>query len=250
MASPACATCAKSAPEVKLKHCLRCPEIKYCGRECQTAHWPVHCSVCGKQPGAASASNSPGTSASSTAKLSPPKGLQRGIAQPFTSLDQGTWLHGRPETDVYAILIDAYRLRVEDMYRIEREVEADSLYSGAASGLAGFRRFLGRVATKPGLLPPWWDASKKQECEALGMDESQWHDLRTAVEKGDIVDYYGDAQFPMQLRMFAEAVYGSAPGGASGAGMRGMLMAMEQGNAGGMHASSMDLSSMFTSARK
>ena len=49
----------------------------------------------------------------------------------------------------------------------------------------------------------------------------------------------------MQLRMFGEAVYGTAPGGTNGSAMRQFLMAMEQGQTGGMTASHVDISSMF-----
>ncbi|KAM3462915.1 hypothetical protein NHJ6243_003717 [Beauveria neobassiana] len=269
MASAACASCAKSPPEVKLKHCVQCPEVKYCGRPCQTAHWPIHRAVCNSQTGsnarsagnnnnnnnnarsagntnARSGATATGGSSSASAGLSPPKGLEKGIAKPFTHLDKGTWLHDRPPKDVYALLVDAYRLRVEDMYNLEGEIEPGSLYGGAPNGLAGFRRFLARVAARPGLLPPWWDADKKKECEDLGMDAGQWHDLRCAVEKSDIIEHYGDGQFPMQLRMFAEAVYGGpAPGGFSGTAMRTMMMAMEQGGMGDMQASSFDISSML-----
>lgn len=128
---------------------------------------------------------------------------------------------------------------------MEGEAEADSIYSGAADGLRGFRRFLDRVASCPGLLPPWWDATKKTECESLGMTPAQWYDLKSAVEKGDIINNYGDPQFPMQLRMFAEAAYGRTPGGTNGTAMR-QMMAMEQGNAGGMQSRQMDMSAMFS----
>ncbi|OAA71658.1 hypothetical protein LEL_08893 [Akanthomyces lecanii RCEF 1005] len=107
----------ESPPEVKLKHSVRCPTIKYCGRA--------------------------------------PKGLQQGIATPFTRLDKGTWLLNRPQKDVYALLIDAYRLRVVDLYNLEGDAENDSLYGGASSGRGGFQRFLASVAALPGLLPPW-----------------------------------------------------------------------------------------------
>ncbi|XP_044714428.1 uncharacterized protein HRG_12007 [Hirsutella rhossiliensis] len=111
------------------------------------------------------------------------EGLEQGVIRPFTRLENRTWLHDRSERDVYGLLIDAYRLRVEDMYNIEGEADADSIYGGAANGLRGFKRFLERVERCPALLPPWWDAKKKKECETLGMTPSQWHDLRSAVER-------------------------------------------------------------------
>ncbi|KAM3502936.1 hypothetical protein MY11210_008899 [Beauveria gryllotalpidicola] len=215
-----------------LKHCVKCPEVKYCGRPCQTAHWPIHRAVCNSQTdsnagssgdnnarsagntNARSGATSTGGSLSASAKLSPPKGLEKGIAKLFTHLDKETWLHDRPHKDVYALLVDLYRLRVKDIYNLEGKIKEGSLYGGVSSGLAGFRRFLAHVVARPGLLPPWWDAGKKKECEDLGIDAGQWHYLRRAVEKSDIIEHYRDAQFLMQLRMFAKAVYGGrAPGG-------------------------------------
>ncbi|ATY63484.1 MYND domain [Cordyceps militaris] len=259
--STACASCSKSPPEVKLKHCAKCPEVKYCGRVCQTAHWPAHRAVCVGQTGgtprtsvpprsSAPPSSSSSSSSSSGGKLSPAKGVKKGIASPFTQLDKGTWLHNRAEADVYALLIDAYRLRAADMYNLEGEAEEDSIQGGAADGLRGFQRFLGRVAAaRPALLPPWWDASKKTACEDLGMRAGQWSSLRAAVEKSDLIEHYGDSQFPMQLRMFAEAVYGKAPGGSSGSMMKAMMMAMESGDTGGYEATNIDLSKILGQRR-
>ncbi|KAH8807158.1 hypothetical protein F5884DRAFT_788658 [Xylogone sp. PMI_703] len=122
------------------------------------------------------------------------------------------WLARRITCDAYSghlrpwHLTDAYRLRVEDDYTFDGDVDEDSLYSGASSGLAGFKRFLRLARSRQGLLPPWWNPTKQHMCERLGMDSSQWHSLRHAVEKSDIIEHYGDPRFPMQLRMFAEAV--------------------------------------------
>ncbi|KJZ67956.1 hypothetical protein HIM_12655 [Hirsutella minnesotensis 3608] len=240
-----CNSCKKSPPEVALKRCAKCSTTPYCSRDCQKADWKAHKKVCSKQTDATTSFQDGPT----MANLSPPKGLEYGIARPFTRLDNGTWLHDRSEKDVYGLLIDAYRLRAEDMYNMEGEADTDSIYGGAANGLRGFKRFLERVERCPGLLPPWWDAKKKEECETLGMTPSQWHDLRAAVEKSDIIEQYGDSRFPMQLRMFAESVYGRAPGGTRGTAMRQMMVAMEQGNAEGMESHTMDMSGAMFSRR-
>ncbi|RYP74967.1 hypothetical protein DL769_003902 [Monosporascus sp. CRB-8-3] len=225
-----CNTCHKASPEVNLKRCAKCSITQYCSRGCQKGDWKAHRKICGKQSGTPGATSNPS-----------PKGLDSPIAKPFTRLDNGTWLHDRPEIDVYRLLIDAYRMHVEDAYEIEGEQEEDSIYTGAPNGLLGFRRFLGRVESCRGLLPPWWNSEKRNACERLGMDASQWCDLRCAVEKSDIIDHYGDSRFPMQLRMFAEAVLGRAPGGADGTTMRKMMVMMEQGGPGaGFQASSID----------
>ncbi|RYC60156.1 hypothetical protein CHU98_g6056 [Xylaria longipes] len=98
-------------------------------------------------------------------------------------------------------------------------------------------KFLRLTASRPGLLPSWWNAEKQEACEALGMESSQWPDLRCAVEKSDIIEHYGDQRFPMQLRMLAGTVIGRGIGGNDGTQMRKMMVMMENGGLG--HATSM-----------
>lgn len=107
---------------------------------------------------------------------------------------------------------------------------AGSLYDGSTDGLYGFQEFLEMAASVPGLLPPWWNEEKQEACETLGMDD-EFSNLRYPVEKSDIIEHYGDREFPMQLRMLAEAVYGSV-GGSDGTAMRRMMVAMEGGELG------------------
>lgn len=226
-----CTICRKSPPEVTLKRCAKCSVTPYCSRDCQKADWKTHKKVCGKGDD----STAPGSSSNpdppvAGAELSPPRGLDKPIAKPFSRLDSGTWLHDRPEKDVYRLLIDAYRLRVDDSYKFDGEIDDDSLYGGATNGLKGFRRFLRLAGARSGILPPWWNAEKQRECEELGMDASQFQNLYHAVEKSDIIEHYGDSLFPMQLRMFAEAIYGRGPGGQDGTMMRKMMAAGEQGS--------------------
>lgn len=156
--------------------------------------------------------------------------MDQPIPNPFTRLDTGKWLHDRPEVDVYRLLIESYRMRMEDDYTIEGDPDEDSIYGGASDGLPGFRRYLRRVSSKTGLLPSWWTAENAKLCQKLGKAGGEdWYDLSACIEKSDIIEHYGDPQFPMQLRMFGEAVYGTAPGGMSGTAMRKMLASMEAG---------------------
>lgn len=111
---------------------------------------------------------------------------------------------------------------MEDDYNLPGDVDEDSIYGGAASGLRGFQRFMRRVQSKPGLLPAWWSAEKTKECERVGRG-----DLGCAVEKSDLIEHYKDPMMPMQLRMFGEQIYGSGPGGQSGTMMRQQMMMME-----------------------
>jgi splicing suppressor protein 51 len=149
---------------------------------------------------------------------------------PFTRLDRGTYLHDRPRPDVFRLLIDCYRLRMEDNKNIDGIVEPDSIYGGAATGREGFRRFLGRAAQRQGLLPGWWDDAAAAACEALGMDaaEGNWYSLGRRVTKTSVIEHYGDRLMPMQLRMLGEGVYGRSPGGQDGTAMRKQMAQMER----------------------
>ena len=178
------------------------------------------------------------SSASSTAgaKLSPPKGLEKPIAKPFTKLVSKTWIHDRPEKDVFRLLIDAYRLRVNDDINFGGD-------TGVPDVAAGFNRFLDQAASRANLLPPWWSSEKQTQCKAFGSGEDRWCNLALSVEKGDIIEHYGDSQFPMQMRMFGEQVIGTGPGGQPGTMAMNMLAGMEGGN--GMESTTLDMSRMF-----
>ncbi|KAK1731346.1 hypothetical protein CaCOL14_009849 [Colletotrichum acutatum] len=238
-----CTVCKKGPPQVNLKNCAKCATTPYCSRDCQKADWKSHKKTCGRtdasaQPrGGGPTGAGAGNPTSAGTALSPPKGLDQPITRPFTRLDNGTWLHDRPEKDVYRLLIDAYRLHVEDEYNIDGDAAEDSIYGGAENGLEGFRRFLKNAAKRKGLLPAWWSPEKQAACERVGgADEEEevgnddaYYDLGSAVEKADIIERYGDPRFPMQLRMFAEAVNLRGPGGQDGTPMRKMMASMEGG---------------------
>ncbi|KAI1502472.1 hypothetical protein F5X99DRAFT_427127 [Biscogniauxia marginata] len=197
--SESCAVCKKTSPTVSLKRCAKCFVTPDCSRDCQESDWKDH--------------------------------RKQSITKPFSRLDNGTWLHDRPETDVYRLLIDAYCLRVAD------DCNEDLDKSG------GFQHFLDLVASRK-LLPPWWTREKEEACKALSTDPSQWQYLSRTIKKSDIAGHYGDSQFPMQLRMFAEAVIGRGVGGADGTQMRALMVAMEQDGIGGGVASVIDTTTM------
>jgi mitochondrial splicing suppressor protein 51 len=160
---------------------------------------------------------------------SAPKRLESFVAKPFTKLHGGTWLHNRSEKDTFQLLIDAYRLRLDD----------DHIFSGGphpqkATGETGFRDFL-RLTETRGLLPRWWSTQTTNECVNFGKTEGD-HDLKKTVDKGTMAGYYGVLDFPMQLRMFAEKVYGSGPGGQDSTSMLLMKMVAENGQGPGIYS--------------
>lgn len=121
-------------------------------------------------------------------------------------------VHKRPETDVYKLLIDAYRLRMDDRWDIAKVQEPGSLYvPGATDGKEGFGVFLDKAEKVKEkvvpLLPTWWNEEKRKECEALGADTAQWSSLAKKVRKTDIQRHYDDMALPMQLRSIGETVY-------------------------------------------
>ena len=60
---------------------------------------------------------------------------------------------------------------------------------------------------REGILPSWWNAEKRRECERMAVDAEGWNDINCAVEKGDIMEHYGDNLMPMNLRFLGEKIY-------------------------------------------
>ncbi|OJD31510.1 mynd domain [Diplodia corticola] len=229
-----CASCGKVSDD--LKRCAKCHSERYCNRDCQKAHWKTHKKVC----------------ASRAANAAPPtaKNLDVPITNPFTRLTTRTWLHDRSERDTYKLLIDAYRMRMDDQYKFEGDIDADCVMGGEVeSSIGGFTRFLLKLhRAAPQLLPPWWTPQKEEACKSAGMRHGAWESLRATPEKEDFIEHYGDSRMPMQLRMFAEAVYGSGPGGQSGKMMMEMMASTEEGGErSGGHADVLDTSAFLAS---
>ncbi|MCJ1475093.1 hypothetical protein MMC13_003753 [Lambiella insularis] len=116
---------------------------------------------------------------------------------PRDLIKNGTYLSQLPKATVFAIIIDAFRLRVHD----EREaikrgdlafqlpVGSISIHSRDSSrdsgparrlahqsptvsrGLAGFKQYLHQAELRGTVLPTWWDKAARGECEALAKME-------------------------------------------------------------------------------
>jgi len=165
------------------------------------------------------------------------------MPKPFHKLDAGTWLHDRPETDVYTLLLDAFLLRLNDDYTIEGDVWEDTVHAGSPTSTPRFKKFLALAEKRKGLLPPWWNKQKSvAACVAYGTGAAYWSSLASAPEKSDFVEQYAAPNMPMQLRMFAEVVYQHGPAGQDSGPMRRQMMMVE---GTGMTSSMMDMSSMM-----
>ena len=194
---PSCANCSKVQEDgaTPLQRCARCRTTHYCSKDCQKADWKNHKKNCGPASSNGTSSNRGGLQSS------------KGLAESFLVLSTKTWLHNRPENEVYTLLVDSYRMRIEDELNFRGEVQDDAIYDGKDS-VPAFRRSL-QKAEKAGVLPPWWTKEKRYACIAKGDAKDHWSTLHGAVEKSDIQEHYKNSSMPMQLVMLAEEVVGS-----------------------------------------
>lgn len=251
-----CAKCNKTADEAglaTLNRCAKCKTTAYCCRDCQKADWKTHKKICAQQANqqanSAEAFVEANTMHSSNYSAPRLKDLEQHVPNPFTRLDQGKFLHDRPKKDVYKLLIDSFRMRQQDDMKLENKTHPNTIYTGAASSIEPFQKYLAQAKTRPGLLPPWWTPETKSECEAFG-ESGAWQDLRKKVTKEDMIKHYGDDKAPMQVRMLAEAIIGVGSMGQNGAAMRGHLRQMESGGPGsGNIMSMMNVSSLLGGGR-
>ncbi|KAJ5811949.1 hypothetical protein N7474_008250 [Penicillium riverlandense] len=146
----------KESLDVSLTRCGRCVTQYYCSREHQKADWPNHKHFC----------REPAAYVYSPQVQAPPRGLSVYIEKPFHRLNEKAWLHNRSEQDVYMLLIDAYRLRMDDNWTRHLQTESDNIYGGAPNSCASFLRFLRLVESRDNLLPAWWSPEKADECMA------------------------------------------------------------------------------------
>lgn len=61
--------------------------------------------------------------------------------------------HECPEEDTYKLLIDSYRLRMDDDLKFEGKRNAGSVYVSPSNGVEAFRRCLQLAESRGGLLP-------------------------------------------------------------------------------------------------
>lgn len=233
---PTCTSCKKAQDDLPLplKCCAKCKQDLYCSRECQKADWKRHKKTCGTAT-AGTAQSKIGRASNCTSTSSKPCSINK----PFTALKNGAWLKNRPQKDVYQLLIDVYRLRLDDDYTFNGDVDIGSLYDGSSvsSALRHFKKFL-QNATKldskrsgvKKVLPDWWTTADIQACIEVGKKSKGWAYIGAAVEKSDITEHYDDARMPMQLRMFNEILDGTLTAGQPCKMMLESLAMTEQGN--------------------
>ena len=252
-----CSHCKKAGSEqAPLKRCTRCRSAWYCNRDCQKADWKTHKKTCTsnaqvksdagaaeftstqEDPGEWETDEEPEATKATKAPYDPtpynptPWNGWGPFPLSFMELGKDKWLHKRPEKAVFKLLIDTYRLRLDDDYKFAGKVESDTLYGGAPdNGVSAFRRFLKKAEERQDFLPDWWSPAKVEECVRfatpsssqrqpwewwgeVGMDD--WSDLAVAVGKSDIMDHYKNPFLHMQMRIMGEQIYDIPLGGRGG----------------------------------
>ncbi|KAI5463666.1 hypothetical protein BGZ63DRAFT_197246 [Mariannaea sp. PMI_226] len=223
--APPCSnpSCGRVLPVENLdERCRKC-QSAYCSRGCRISNKRMHKKICTQLSKGVNYSANPARdkgrwkSAPASSEWSPPKGLEQKTSVPFTKLQKRVWLHHRCKVDIYRIIIDAYRLRMDDDAVVDKNINSESVYGGHLTGIPAFRDFIDLARSREGLLPVWWRDKNRVECEAMALrtDEANWHRLRVKLDEDLIKEHYGDETFPAQLRIFAEFVYKTAVGGKS-----------------------------------
>lgn len=211
--------------------CFYCHFLIYCLPECRKGDWRAHEKRCdgyrrrfGLPP--LKLFRDPNRIKSNPNALSRRRMLLRHFS-PMKSVDQGIkpehvclkiarneWLEGRTQTDVFKLLTDAFRLRLEDTFRLAGVRTHLSLYDDAfPSSIWPFRRYL-VAARERHVVPGWWTKGKQYKCEEFAMDPKNWHNLFNTLSRADVMRKYGDDDgfFAWQLRECATMVYGCEVG--------------------------------------
>ena len=195
-----CHSCGKSKSElgleaVNLKQCGRCQKVSYCNKDCQISDWQAHKSSCQRPRPALDA----GTSLPFSHHMA-----VRATGQDPATYFQRLYKRTNSEAEVYKHLIDVYRLRVQD--DIDFTGHMHGVHTEDPAGpLPDFQEFV-TLAEEKGLLPNWWNAEKRQACEAVAMGGD--NDIRSIIGKQEVQEIYQASSMPMVFRTIADRVYG------------------------------------------
>ncbi|MCJ1331862.1 hypothetical protein MMC10_008554 [Thelotrema lepadinum] len=179
---PKCAKCSKPQSQLaeQLKRCAECQTTRYCSRDCQRADWKAHKKCCGIEfdPEGWQIQKMPARVAPGNAHLdlSVPVG---GNAKDLLKL------HG--ENDTYKLLIQSYRCMDEDDRVAAGRLDIDKANIRpqyiTGHSFNGLKEFIAKAERNGNLLPTWWNAQKREQCEKVAREMYHWSDIETTVPK-------------------------------------------------------------------
>ncbi|PHH52348.1 hypothetical protein CFIMG_004608RAa [Ceratocystis fimbriata CBS 114723] len=185
--------------------CPACQSVHYCKDDCRRTNRPTHRVFC----------SSLALSLDPAVMLSAPtSGLAGRHDRPFLMLMGRTYLHNRPAIDVYALLIDMFRLARHDRTWPWNQPEhtLPAILQDPQHVAKEMDVFLeNAMLDRSGLLPDWWDAVHKAHCLRMGWDvrlNNHFSFLRQGSVT-DIAEYYGHPMVPLQLRILMEQFEGA-----------------------------------------
>lgn len=116
-------------------------------------------------------------------------------------------MYGRFREDVYKLMINAYRLRLDDDSKFLNVLDEDTIFTTTnIQGLTVLDRFI-QMAELEGLMPGWWNSNEMTVCIATGSSEG-WSSTKRKITITDVNEHYGDPLMGLQLRIFGEQVIG------------------------------------------
>lgn len=187
-----CTLCNK--PISTLRLCASCGNTLYCSTACQKLDSRRHSQSCPKVR----------RSSTSSSSSTPPPPTSIRYPTDFTT---STYLHPLYCDSVFEILIDTYRLRVEDEFRLLGTLRG--VYNTGEKPFADFRRFLDLAEkTEPCILPNWWNKETRRSCERVAKAFGGRCNVHRSVKRVEVEKHYKDGVMPVKLRMLAESVYG------------------------------------------
>ncbi|KAL5604103.1 hypothetical protein BROUX41_002092 [Berkeleyomyces rouxiae] len=198
-----CQSCRRRC--VAVEPCRICQSVEYCSAFCQVEHFRSHRIYC---PSLA-------LSFDPAVMLATPRtGLLGRHDKPFLQLMSRTYLHGRPAADVYALLIDMYRLSLHDSKWPWDQPEhlLPVVLQSPQEVAAGLELFLkNALLDHSALLPDWWDSVHMAHCMRVGWDVrmDNYYSFLQPSSVASIAEHYGHPLVPLQLRILKEQFDGA-----------------------------------------
>ncbi|KAH8601931.1 hypothetical protein B0O99DRAFT_203296 [Bisporella sp. PMI_857] len=126
-------------------------------------------------------------------------------------------LHHRTASDVKCLLVDTFRLRVEDEMKFKGKLLG--INNNRSQCLSDFKTLLNLAESRKGLLPKWWNSSIRRDCEQFAVQEMQGQykynghpegNIYSSTTEGRIQEHYADKNMAVKLRILGQRIYGTS----------------------------------------